>query len=54
MQDGKAVKVKYTIPINFIIHDSNQMKISQEKPLEQSPTTVSEVVVMSYGESSGK
>ena len=54
MQDGKAVKVKYTIPINFIIHDSNQMKISQEKPLEQSPTTVGEVVVMSYGESSGK
>lgn len=48
MQDGKAVKVKYTIPIHFANYGQSEEQGLQEKPLEPSPTTANEVVVMSY------
>ncbi len=54
VQDGKPVRVKYTLPVDFAIYDGGEVKGSQEKAPEPSPTTANEVVVMSYGKNTEK
>lgn len=49
MSEGKPVKVKYTIPIDFAIHDGEKLNASKDKAPASSATTAEEVVVTGFG-----
>ena len=48
MSKGKPVRVKYTIPIDFAIHDGEKLKKTTEKAPEASSATAEEVVVTGF------
>ncbi len=48
VSEGKPVKVKYTIPVDFAIHDGEKLKKTTEKAPEASSTTAEEVVVTGF------
>lgn len=49
VSEGKPVKVKYTIPIDFAIHDGEKLNASKDKAPASSATTAEEVVVTGFG-----
>lgn len=48
VSEGKPVKVKYTIPIDFAIHDGEKLNASKDKAPASSATTAEEVVVTGF------
>ena len=49
VSEGKPVKVKYTIPVDFAIHDGEKLNASKDKAPASSATTAEEVVVTGFG-----
>ena len=48
MSEGKPVKVKYIIPVDFAIHDGEKLNASKDKAPASSATTAEEVVVTGF------
>jgi TonB family protein len=48
VSEGKPVKVNYTIPIDFAIHDGEKLNASKDKAPASSATTAEEVVVTGF------
>ena len=48
VSEGKPVKVKYTIPVDFAIHDGEKLNASKDKAPASSATTAEEVVVTGF------